>query len=405
MRVAMIVNAFPELSEKFIVNQVAGLLDAGLDLDVYSALSPPDGRSHELAERYGMRERAIYARAPRSFKRRALEAPGLVFGSLAAGPGTALRALDVGTYATAARSLKNLYLLRAFGSSRYDIVHCHFGPNGLVGAFLKDAGIARRLVATFHGSDINSYPGRHGEGVYRALYERADLVTANTGFTKAKIVANGCPAGKIEILPVGLRMDEYPEAPFGERDPRAILTVGRLVEKKGHRYALEAVALLAKRLPGIRYLVAGDGGLRKELEARAAELGIAELVDFLGPRNDREVAQLYRSSAVFVLPSVTASDGDMEGQGLVLQEAQAAGMPVVSTLHNGIPEGVREGETGFLVPERDPAALADRIGRLLEDSELRERMGRAGRSFVAATYDGPILTGRLLGMYERTLST
>ncbi len=113
-----------------------------------------------------------------------------------------------------------------------------------------------------------------------------------------------------------------------------------------------------------------------------------------------QVAELYRSSHLFLLPSVTAGDGDMEGQGLVLQEAQAAGLPVVSTRHNGIPEGVRDGETGFLVPERDPAALAERLTYLVEHPEVWPAMGHAGRALVEAEFDIEILNDHLVDIYR-----
>ena len=397
--IAMILGSFPEISQKFILNQIAGLLDEGVDLDVYAGMENRDGRQHSLVTTYGMLGRTRFAGVPRLPRDRLRLFPSAFGRALLLGPTRAIRAL-LPRYTVASRSMKNLFFLAAFGHRRYEIVHCQFGPNGLVGAFLKDAGIARRLVVTFHGSDINSYPRRRGSRVYRTLYDRADLITANTSFTRARLVDNGCPPSKIEVLPVGLLMSEYPLTPVDERVPGMVLTVGRLVEKKGHRYALEAMARLRGRVPSLHYVIAGDGPERQRLEQRAADLGIAELVSFLGTCNDQVVRDLYRRAAVFVLPSVTASGGDMEGQGLVLQEAQAAGIPVVSTLHNGIPEGVREGETGFLVPERDAAALADRIGVLLEDSDRRRRMGAAGRGFVASTYDMPILTRRLMEMYD-----
>jgi colanic acid/amylovoran biosynthesis glycosyltransferase len=401
----MVVNGFPELSEKFLVNQVTGLFDAGAELDVYSALSPPPAGAHELARRYRLPERTIYARTPRGARSRLLEAPALFASCAVRDFAAALRSLDAGRYATASRNLKCLYFLRAFGDRKYDLVHCHFGPNGLVGAFLKDSGIAKSLVVSFHGSDINTYPKRYGEGVYRYLYRTADLVTVNSRFTAAKVAANGCPESKIEVLPVPLRMEEHPEADPARRKGLQVLTVGRLVEKKGHRYAIEAFARARRAFPEAEYLVAGDGPLRGELEALARELGVADAVRFLGAKCDREVAELYASSSVFVLASVTARDGDMEGQGLVLQEAQAAGLPVISTLHNGIPDGVLDGVSGFLVPERDPEALAGRLAELLGDAAARSRMGKAGREFVAARYDSAVLTKRLLALYERARGT
>jgi len=401
MRVAMIVNGFPELSEKFLVNQVTGLLDAGVELDVYAAVRPAAGKRHGLAERYGLYGSTIYAGVPRSTKARICELPGLLAQGLARDAAATLRALRIRTYATAARNLKTLYFSKSFEGRRYDVIHCHFGPNGLIGAYLKDCGMARGLVVTFHGSDINTYPSRHGKGVYRTLYERADVVTVNSSFTRGKVAANGCLESKLEVLPVGLRMEEYPEIDPAARDPFTVLTVGRLVEKKGHRYGIEAFALVKRRFPEARYVLAGDGPLRQDLERQAERLGIKDSVIFLGAQSDAEVAALYRSATLFILPSVTASDGDMEGQGLVLQEAQGSGLPVVSTLHNGIPDGVLDGISGFLVPEKDSAALADRVSELLADPVKRATMGGAGRAFVAGTYDTPILTKRILGIYER----
>ncbi|HPX48257.1 MAG TPA: glycosyltransferase, partial [Treponemataceae bacterium] len=115
------------------------------------------------------------------------------------------------------------------------------------------------------------------------------------------------------------------------------------------------------------------------------------------------VRELYGLAAVFVLPSVTASDGDMEGQGLVLQEAQYCGIPVVSTLHNGIPDGVRDGITGFLVPEKNPELLAEKIIYLFSNEEFAARMGVEGRSFVASRYGVSILSAEMKGWYEELL--
>lgn len=402
MRLAMLLGSFPELSEKFIVNQLSGLVDLGLEPAIYAAMSTPPGADHELTERYGFREKAVYAGIPRSAKRRLLRAPALFASCAVSDPAAAFRALRFGSYTTAAKNLKNLYFLRALGREHYDLLHCHFGPYGLVGAFLKDAGRADKLVVTFHGSDINCYPRRHGEDVYRALYDRADAVTCGSLFIRGKLIGNGCPQEKILVLPVGLRMADYPDA-ARPREEGLILSVGRLTEVKGFRYAIEAFAALRPRFPKARYAIAGGGPDLPALEALARELGVDDRVTFLGDLSDLKVGELYRRASVFVLPSVRASNGAEEGQGLVLQEAQASGLPVVSTRVGGIPEGLIEGETGYLAPEKDPSALAQGMAMLLSDAELRDRMGRAGRAFVARTYDQPILSSRLLALYGELL--
>ncbi len=402
MRVAMIVNGFPELSEKFIINQVVGLLEAGLEVDVFSGVAPTDTKKHSLVERYGLEQRTIRVGIPRSTRARLARLPGLALASLAADPAGSLAAMSA-RYTTASRNFKNLYFLRAFRGRHYDILHCQFGPNGLIGAFLKDRGFAERLVVTFHGSDINSYPLRHGAGVYRTLYDRADALTSGSGFTRAKLIANGCPESKLEVLPVGVWMSDFPEAPFAARRPFRLVSVGRLAEVKGYRYAIEAFAQARKLYSDAEYLIAGAGSERTALERQAAELGLGSSLRFLGAQTDTEVAELYCSASVFVLASLKAANGAEEGQGLVLQEAQAAGLPVVATLSGGIAEGVREGETGFLVPPADPESMANRICRLFGDSPLRESMGRSGRAFVSSNYDLPVLTARLVAIYERLM--
>ena len=136
-----------------------------------------------------------------------------------------------------------------------------------------------------------------------------------------------------------------------------IITVARLVEKKGLEYSIKAVAKVFKSYPNIEYYLVGDGELRPKLLQLIKFLGLGEKVKLLGWMDEEEVRRLYQDTHIFILSSVTASDGDMEGQGLVLQEAQAMGLPVLSTLHNGIPDGVLDGKSGFLVPEKDVDAL------------------------------------------------
>jgi colanic acid/amylovoran biosynthesis glycosyltransferase len=114
--------------------------------------------------------------------------------------------------------------------------------------------------------------------------------------------------------------------------------------------------------------------------------------------------KLFQEADIFVLTSVKATDGDMEGQGLVLQEAQAVGLPVLSTLHNGIPEGVIDGKSGFLVPERDVDALTERLQYLIEHPELWPEMGRCGRKFVEVKYDIKMLNSKLVRIYDALLT-
>ncbi|MCD1654658.1 glycosyltransferase [Treponema zuelzerae] len=400
MRTAMIVNSFPEISEKFLLNQVISLIDADVDITVVASLKPSSSMRHDIFDKHHVEDKVTYLNIPRSLKKRI---PGTIFRFiklLVSSPATAFRCFDSSKYGTAAKNGKLIWFAADFPKNTYDIVHCHFGPNGLIGAFLKDSGYVRSLIVTFHGSDINSYPARYGEGVYRWMYERADMITVNTSFTGGKVAVNGCSPDKIRVLPVGLITTEYDGIRKKDPDAFALLTVGRLVEKKGHEYMLKALPAICKRFPDVRWYVAGSGHLEGVLIKMAAELGVAESVVFLGQCDNEAVKDLYSRAAVFILPSVTAPDGDMEGQGLVLQEAQYCGIPVVSTLHNGIPDGVKDGITGFLVPEKDSSALAQAVCDLLENPEKARNMGEKGIAFVGSAYDTRILAATLKNWYH-----
>lgn len=391
MKLAVIVNTFPELSETFISNHVAGELLSGVETTVFSAYRPLGPKRHEAVQKYALEEKTVYAEIPRNLVLRTLKAFLVFFRLLAADSRMAFEALRFGKYQTAAANFKLLFFGLCFRDKTFDAVHCHFGMNGLVGLYLKNCGRCGRLVTTFHGADINSYVKKHGPGVYRPLFRSGEIITANTEFTKSKIIQNGGPKD-VRVIPAGLFFDDFrPNAGTVEKIPLSILTVGRLEEKKGYRYSLAAVALVKKTFPEVRYFIAGTGSLRKELEELAGELGIAENCRFLGPLTGGRIREHYRQCEIFVLASVTAPDGDMEGQGLVLQEAQASGVPVISTLHNGIPDGVLENKSGFLVPEKDSAALAEKITLLFGDPGLREKMGEAGIEFVRHKYDMPLI--------------
>jgi colanic acid/amylovoran biosynthesis glycosyltransferase len=181
-----------------------------------------------------------------------------------------------------------------------------------------------------------------------------------------------------------------------------VVTVGRLVEIKGHEYVIRALAKLHGRGLAVRYDVVGDGPLRAKLEKVAHDLGLSEHVVFHGARDTSEVRTLLAEGHIFVLASVSV-DGDQEGQGLVVQEAQAAGLPVVVTQHGGLPEGMRAEKTGFVVPERDVEALAERLIFLVTHPEIGAEMGRAGRRFIEDNYDISSLNRCLIHIYHQAV--
>jgi colanic acid/amylovoran biosynthesis glycosyltransferase len=181
-----------------------------------------------------------------------------------------------------------------------------------------------------------------------------------------------------------------------------LLTVARLTAIKGHEFALRAVAQLRRSVTALRYDIVGDGPLRKQLELLAGQLGLNDAVVFHGACVGDEVGKLLAQAHLFLLCSVNI-EGDQEGQGLALQEAQACGLPVVATTHGALPEGLLDGKSGFLVPERKPEALAAQLKYLIEHAAEWPALGRAGRAFVQNGYDIRKLNAHLLRIYSDTI--
>jgi colanic acid/amylovoran biosynthesis glycosyltransferase len=182
------------------------------------------------------------------------------------------------------------------------------------------------------------------------------------------------------------------------------LTVGRLVEKKGVEYSIRAVAELLARGYRIQYEIIGDGPLRPYLAELIQQLGVGNQITLGGARDTEYVRRRMEESDVFLLASVTAADGDTEGAPVSLLEAQASGMPVISTRHAGIPEIVADNASGLLVPERDVQALGIALARLVDNADRWLEMGRAGRGFVERKHDLKMLNRRLVELYQEAIA-
>jgi colanic acid/amylovoran biosynthesis glycosyltransferase len=180
--------------------------------------------------------------------------------------------------------------------------------------------------------------------------------------------------------------------------------VGRLVEIKGHENVLRAVGQLREQGRSVQLDLVGVGPLRGRLEAVVEELGLKVVVVFHGARTSVEVRELMAAAHLFVMASIQV-EGDREGKGLVLQEAQASGLPVVATNHGALPEGMASERSGFLVPEGDVGELARRLGWLMDRPHLWGEMGANGRRFVEGKYEGSRLSGELVNIYERAMDS
>lgn len=403
MNIAFILNGFPVLSETFILNQITGLIDLGHEVEIFAQYNPKDKKIHTEVDKYNLMGRVHYFNVPNNKVERVIKSLFIIIKNFHKSPATILNSLNLFKYGKLALSLNLLYIVVPFLNKKFDIIHCHFGPNGNIGIKLKEIGIPGKYVTSFHGYDANSYPKIKGKNIYNYLFKKGDLFIANTNFTKHQLINIGCDEKKVVILPVGLRIDRFKFATkkIKKNDFIKILTIGRLVEKKGHKYIIEAIAKIIHKNKGVQYIIAGDGPLRSELKALVKNLNLEKYIKFLGAVDQDKALEIYQQSHIFVLPSITAKNEDREGQVLVIQEAQAMGLPVISTLHNGIPEGVIDGKSGFLVPEKDVNALVEKLEYLIEHPEIWPAMGKCGREFVEKKYNIQELNNQLVRIYQK----
>jgi colanic acid/amylovoran biosynthesis glycosyltransferase len=265
-----------------------------------------------------------------------------------------------------------------------------------VSAPLESAGIP--TVVHLHGHDVTAALADPG---YRAALEvglrKAAAVVVASDHIRHLAVLAGAPPERVVTIPCGVTLEGVSPLPWSIRrnQPPRVVFLGRLVPKKHPVALIEAFAIVAAKRPDATLDIIGDGPERAAAEERAEARGIANQVRFHGAMPRREALAIVREGWIYAQHSVTSFTGDQEGFGISIAEAAALELPVVSTLHNGIPEQVTEGKTGLLVPEYDFEAMAVKILSLLSDPDRCAMLGAAGRKQVLSTYRPQVRSEKL----------
>jgi len=291
------------------------------------------------------------------------------------------------------------------------LLHAHFGVEGVYALpYARRLGIP--LVTTFHGFDAtrttkalikSGKPAwfRYARNV-DSLAQNGDLFIAVSDHIRTKLLERNFPPDRTIVHHIGIDTDLINTSGCID-DGRTVLTIGRLVEKKGTEFLIRAFAKVLNSLPMAKLEIIGDGPKRLFLEKLASELGISDRVLFRGTCTRDEVIETLKRASVFCLPSVIASDGDAEGLPTVLLEASACMKPIVATWHSGIPSAVIDSVNGFLVPEKNVDALAGQLAFLLNSPELRNKMGLAGRKLVETQFNLRNQTKKLEQIYSNLI--
>lgn len=284
---------------------------------------------------------------------------------------------------------------------RPDVIHAHFGPAGVMTVPVAES-LGVPSVTTLYGYDASQLPKKpFWREAYDGLWTQVDAVTVLSEDMEATAETFGCPTGKLNVVHLSRDLDQFPfQRP--DQQVRSVLFVGRLVPKKAPLEAVQAIDQANEKGDDLSLDLVGGGPLREKVEQYVHENNLSDHVTVHGRLPNDEVGERMQTADAFLLPSKTAPDGDREGTPAVLIEAQAAGLPCVTTRHAGIPEMVPEENHDLLAPEGDVQALANSLVRLssLSVDQLAERAQR-GRRKVEQEFSVEAEAEVLRGVYRK----
>lgn len=406
--IAVIMTRFPKIDETFILREINELERAGQPVLVVPLLRGESKVVHEEAKPWVRRalftpflspaillsNLLIFLRGPKAYLKLLMTLIGGTFFR----PSTLIRTL--------ALFPKSVHLARILPQRGIRHVHSHFATHATTMAYIIASLSDITYSFTVHGPDVFVHRMLLAEKIAKAKFIRS-ISTFNKAFLCGLYPV--LTDGKIEVVHSGVNPEVYSRAAeeASEEQPvrRAqILSVAALSPSRGFPFLVDACARLLKSGVDAECKIVGAGKLRAVTEAWIAEHGMAERVQLLGLQPQHEVARLMGECDIFVLPSIIALDGQMDGIPLSLMEAMAAGKPVIASGISGIPELVKHNVNGILVDAAHPERVAQAIRTLVGDPQLRQRLGRAGQLKVRNEFDIRKLAERLVGLFDRHIA-
>jgi len=374
-RIVVLVKRFPRLSETFILNEFLELRRQGLPVELFAIMDPQESKSQP--EALALLPEVTYLQTGRL--RRELRA---ALRTVRRYPRGTMRAavwiLTRHSSAAARNFIHALVLLDRLAPGPPAHLHVHFLHSPAAVAFIAAKINGQPYSLTGHAKDIYTTLPEN----LRMRCDRASFVTTCTEANRTHLIAEvGLAPERVHVCRHGVDLAKF-ATPVRQPRPGRIVSVGRLVPKKGFDTLIRACGELRLRGVAFELVLLGGGELHDDLLALAREQGIGDRVCFLGSRPQRDVAGRLAEAEVFALSPVVLPDGDRDGIPNVLLEAMAVGVPVVATTVSGIPEVVTDDVTGRLVPPGRPDLLADALAQLLADPALQKRLGEAGRLLV-----------------------
>lgn len=360
MKVIYFLSEFPCYTETFIINQINGLIKRGFNVQIIT-LRLGEIKDIEIIQRYDLisKTTCIKQITKKNFIRHWTVLKNILY-SLKS---TAFRRILIKKLKSKDFGFINYAsLINTQSHFEADAIIAHFGPNAIIANDLIDIGcLSGKLYPIFHGYDITQKDVLDKYlSEYKNLFKKEIIALPISQLWQQKLLTFGCPIEKIVVNRMGIDPECFtfnPKVKFNTTFQ--LLTVARHSEKKGLKYAIQAMKLLKNEGIDFQYNIIGTGPLFESHQKLINELNLQNTVKLLGYQEPNTINQYLDNTDIFILPSVTAESGDMEGIPVALMEAMAKGVVCLSTLHSGIPELIENNHSGFLVPERDSSSLAN----------------------------------------------
>ncbi|WP_163654767.1 glycosyltransferase [Listeria sp. PSOL-1] len=393
MKVLFFISSFPKLSETFILNQITGLIDQGVDVEILAWEKARNTENHARVESYQLLEKTTFLQIPKNKSFRMFKAIFIFIKLFFQNRKLAFETLKYKKYGQMASSLRLLYSASYFlKRKQVDAVIVHYGPNGNIANFYKKEGLLKeRTMVFFHGQDITSFVKKWGNQIYRDLLQSDILLLPVSHYFEEKLLEIGANPSHVSLHRMGVDTKEFSyisQAPFQHEDGLRFLTIGRLVEKKGIETAIYTMSLLRERTNRPIHLdILGNGELYDHFQSLIQVLGLEKMVTLHGFKTQLEVNQAIEKADILLQLSQTAENGDMEGIPMVLMEAMSRGKLVISTYHSGIPELIDSYKNGFLVPEKNPVQVVEIVDTVIKNNLDLKQISLSARDKIQTDFD------------------
>ena len=301
-------------------------------------------------------------------------------------------------------------LIKMTANNRFDLIHCHWLiPQGFFCALIKFFRGTPYLL-TAHGGDVYSFKGIPViPNLIKFALKRSTFCTVNSQATRNQVLKFS-KNSSIKVVPMGVDLKEFHpgnynekfKAAFGEKN-LLLLGVGRLADKKGFKYLIEAMPLILQEIPSAKLVIIGFGPQKARLENQIQQLELASSISLIGGKTGKELQDWFASADIFIGPSIITADGDTEGQGVVFLEAMASGTAVIASDVGGIKDAVRDNISGLLVPEKNPQAISEKVLTLAKNNQLKEKLIQNALELVRSDYSGEQSSQKFLTLYTQCL--